>query len=89
MRYVSFVHWDNAGYGVSFPDIPGCVAVGESLNEAVRQGCEALTFHIEGLIEERVPIPSPRSIDAIKGDPELADWRSGADLVLIPLLSDL
>ena len=31
------------------------------------------------------PIPAPRSIDAIKADPDLADWRRGADFVLIPL----
>ena len=33
-------------------------------------------------------MPSPRSIDAIKADPELEDWRREADLVLIPLLLD-
>ena len=32
--------------------------------------------------------PPPRSIDSIKGDPELVDWRRGADIVLIPLLLD-
>ena len=89
MRYVSFIHRGSAGYGVSFPDFPGCVAVGETLDGAVRQGCEALAFHVEGLSEDGAPIPSPRSIDAIKSDPELADWRDGADIVLIPLLRDL
>ena len=77
MRYVSFIHRENAGYGVSFPDFPGCVAVGETLEEAVGQGCEALAFHVEGLCEDGEPIPSPRSIDEIEGDPELAGWRVG------------
>ena len=89
MHYVSFIHRDIAGYGVSFPDFPGCVVVGETLDEAVRQGCEALAFHVEGLTEDGAPIPTPRSIDAIKNDPELADWRNGADIVLIPLLRNL
>ena len=88
MRYVSFIHRDDVGYGVSFPDFPGCVAVGETVDEAVRHGCEALAFHVEGLSEDGAPIPSPRSIDAIKHDPELADWRRDADIVLIPLLLD-
>ena len=88
MRYVSFIHRDDVGYGVSFPDFPGCVAVGETVDEAVRHGCEALAFHVEGLSEDGVPIPPPRSIDAIKRDPDLADWRRGADIVLIPLLLD-
>ena len=87
--YVSFIHRDNVGYGVSFADFPGCAAVGETFEEAVRQGCEALAFHVDGLCEDGEPIPSPRSIDAIKGDAELADWRNGADIVLIPLFRDL
>lgn len=88
MRYVSFIHRDDVGYGVSFPDFPGCVSVGDSVDEAVRRGCEALAFHVEGLRDDGEPIPPPRSIDAIKADSELADWREGADLVLIPLLLD-
>ena len=88
MRFVSFIHRDDAGYSVSFPDFPGCVSVGETIDDAVHQGCEALAFHVEGLRNDRERIPPPRSIDAIKADPEFADWREGADLVLIPLLLD-
>ena len=88
MRYVSFIHRDDAGYGVSFPDFPGCVSVGDSVDDAVRRGCEALAFHVEGLRYDGERIPLPRSIDSIKADPELADWREGAGLVLIPLLID-
>lgn len=83
MRYVSFIHREYDGYGVSFPDFPGCVAVGDTREEAVRQGRKALAFHVEGLCKDGASIPSPRSIDAIKEDPELADWRTGADIVLI------
>ena len=88
MRYVSFIHRDDAGYGVSFPDFPGCVTVGDTVDEAVRRGCEALAFHVEGLVADGARIPPPRSIDAIKADADLADWRQGADFVLIPLLLD-
>ena len=88
MRYVSFIHRDDTGYGVSFPDFPGCVSVGDTLDDAVRHACEALAFHVDGLCDDGALIPPPRSIDAIKADPELADWRRGADIVLIPLLLD-
>ncbi|MCY4311406.1 MAG: type II toxin-antitoxin system HicB family antitoxin [Rhodospirillaceae bacterium] len=88
MRYVSFIHRDDAGYGVSFPDFPGCVSVGNTIDEAIRQGGEALAFHVEGLLEDGEAIPSPRSIDAIKAALELKDWRREADLALIPLLLD-
>ena len=86
MRYVSFIHQDDAGYGVSFPDFPGCVSVGDTVDDAVRHASDALAFHVEGLIADGAPIPPPRSIDAIKADPNLADWRRDADFVLIPLL---
>ena len=88
MRYVAFIHRGDASYGVSFPDFPGCVSVGDTVDDAVRRGSEALAFHVEGLREDGEPIPSPRSIDTIKADPDLAEWRSGADFVLVPLLLD-
>ena len=79
----------NAAFdGVSFPDFPGCVSVGDSVDEAVRRGREALAFHVEGLSDEGELIPPPRSIEATEADPEIADWRHGADIVLIPLLLD-
>lgn len=89
MRYVSFIHKDHdSDYGISFPDFPGCVSVGDTIDDAIRCGCEALAFHVEGLLDDGEPIPVPRPIEAIKADPELADWRRGADIVLIPLLRD-
>ena len=89
MRYVSFIHRDEgSGYGISFPDFPGCVSVGDTVDDAIRNGCEALAFHVEGLCDDGDAIPSPRSIEAIKADPELAEWRRGADIVLVPLLLD-
>ena len=89
MRYVSFIHKDrDSDYGISFPDFPGCVSVGNTIDDAIRRGCEALAFHVEGLLDDGESIPVPRPIEAIKTDPELADWRRGADIVLIPLLRD-
>ena len=86
MRYVSFIHRDEAGYGISFPDFPGCVAVAETADAVVRRGREALAFHVEGLSEDGDSIPPPRSVEAVKVAPDLADWRRNADLVLIPLV---
>ena len=85
---MSFIHRDEARYGVSFPDFPVCVSVGDTVDVAIRRGSEALAFHVEGLAKDGEAIPEPRTIDAIKADPELADWRWEAHLVLIPLLLD-
>ncbi len=89
MRYVAFIHHElEVGYGISFPDFPGCVSLGNTVDEAVRHGCEALAFHFEGMVSDGDPIPSPRTIEEIKADDELAEWRLGADIVFVPLLLD-
>ena len=89
MRYVAFIHRDDdTGFGISFPDFPGCVAVGDTVDNAIRRGCEALAFHVEGLREDRAQTPPPRSFDEIKADPALADWRRGAEFAFVPLILD-
>ena len=60
------------GYGVSFPDVPGCISVGKDYNEAVRMGHEALAFHIEMMKEDGDEIPEPRTLEQIKETWE--DW---------------
>lgn len=89
MRYVAFIHSDGeAGFGISFPDFPGCISVGKSREDAIRRGAEALAFHVDGMIEDGEPIPPTRSVQAIKADPNLADWRAGADFTLVPIALD-
>ena len=44
MRNVAFIHRDEAGFGVSFPDFPGCVSIGDTVEDAVCHGSEALAF---------------------------------------------
>ena len=86
MHYVAFVHDDDLGYGISFPDFPGCISIGDTVCEAVQCGSDALAFHLEGLSADGEPIPRPRPIEAIKDDPGLAAWRRGAEIALVPLL---
>ena len=46
MRYIAFIHKDRDSiYGVSFPDMPGCISAGDTIDEAVRSGVEALSGH--------------------------------------------
>jgi predicted RNase H-like HicB family nuclease len=66
MTYLGLIHKDkNSGYGVSFPDFPGCVTVGDSLDEAQRMAHEALALHIEGVQEDGDPIPAPSPLDKV------------------------
>ena len=67
--YIALIRKEIASdYGVDFPDFPGCATAGKSLDEARRMAVEALTLHIEGMIEDREAIPEPASLDAIMSD---------------------
>lgn len=86
-RYVALIHRSAASsYGVVFPDFPGCISTGETLDEAVRNGAEALALHVAGLKEDGARIPKPRSLERIKTAKE--DWVEfkSAVATMIPLL---
>lgn len=72
--YIAILHKDaESDYGVSFPDFPGCVAAGSSLDEAKDMACEALRGHVETLREFGEPVPGPTSLDAAMADPGFAN----------------
>ena len=52
MQYVVIFEKGENSYGAYVPDLPGCVAVGETMDEVRRLIAEAIQFHIEGLREE-------------------------------------
>jgi predicted RNase H-like HicB family nuclease len=56
---------DDGGYGAWAPDLPGCVALGETIEDAERQMREAIAFHLEGLRELGEPIPAPTAVAAV------------------------
>jgi predicted RNase H-like HicB family nuclease len=65
-EYIALLHKDrDSDYDVSFPDFPGCITAGKTLEEARRMAAEALAFHIEGIIEDGDAIPAPSTLDAI------------------------
>lgn len=79
--YIALIHKDqDSDFGVSFPDFPGCVSAGSTLDEALRMGAEALSGHIAVLVEEGAAIPEPSSMDAVMADPENRDGAA----VLVP-----
>lgn len=61
MRYLVVVERGPSSYGAYVPDLPGCIAVGESREEVLASIHEAIEFHLEGLREDGQPIPPPRS----------------------------
>ena len=61
MRYVVIVEKGPTSFGAYVPDLPGCVAVGDSKEEVLQLIHEAIEFHLEGLREDGQPIPAPAS----------------------------
>ena len=61
------------GYGVVFPDLPGCTSLGETVEQAYEHAFEALALHIEGMVEEGIPLPQPSPFTA-----PLPDWLAAA-----------
>jgi predicted RNase H-like HicB family nuclease len=61
MRYGIVIEEGATSYGAYVPDLPGCVAVGETLEEVETLIREAIQFHIEGLRAEGLPVPEPTS----------------------------
>ena len=62
--YIALIHKDlDSDYGVSFPDLPGCISVGSTLSEAREMAREALALHLEGLAADGLLIPPPCSPD--------------------------
>lgn len=69
--YPAVVERGPRNYGVTFPDLPGCVTVGDTQDEAARNAEEALGAHL-GLLHERgLPVPEPSPLDAVARDPEV------------------
>ena len=62
MEYVVILEPSESGFGAYAPDLPGCVAVGETREETLQLMKEAVAFHLEGLRENGEPIPTPHAI---------------------------
>jgi predicted RNase H-like HicB family nuclease len=61
MRYLVVVEKGESGYGAYVPDLPGCIAAGDTREEVVRLVQEAIELHIEDLRERGEPVPPPTS----------------------------
>lgn len=69
-HYVGLIHKDpDSDFGISFPDFPGCVSAGATLDETLAMGREALQAHVELMAEVGEAIPDPTSLEAAVADP--------------------
>lgn len=84
--YIAYLRKDrDSDYGVEFPDLPGCVTAGRTLEEAKAMAAEALAGHVSVLQELGQPVPPPSTLDQLAEDRD----RGDAILLLVDLDPDL
>lgn len=80
-NYIAIVHKEpESDFGVSFPDFPGCITAGKTVDEAKDLAQEALAFHIQGMLEDGESLPEPSKLEQIMAEP--ADVDAVAFLVV-------
>ena len=62
MRYGVVIEKAEANYSAYVPDLPGCIATGQTVQEVEQEIREAIRFHIDGLLEDGQPVPPPTTI---------------------------
>ena len=73
-NYIAVVHKDpQSDFGVSFPDFPGCITAGSSIDEAKDMAHDALSLHIQGMLKDGNNIPVPARLEDIIDDPDYSD----------------
>ena len=85
-HYIALIHKDpDSCYGVSFPDVPGGFTAGDTLDEAIAQAAEVLSFAAEDWEElTGSPFPSPRTLDELRHDEEFRADTANAVVAAIP-----
>jgi predicted RNase H-like HicB family nuclease len=61
MRYAIVIEKTSSNYPACVPDLPGCVATAQTVEEVEREIREAIEFHLVGMREDGIPVPAPYS----------------------------
>ena len=61
MRYAIVIEKAESNFSAYVPDLPGCVAAGQTVEETETLIREAIAFHLDGIREDGLPVPQPRS----------------------------
>jgi len=86
-HYIALIHKDaDSCCGVSFPDWPGVITVGNTIDEALQQAAEVLTFAAEDWEDSGgvKGIPKPRAVNELRADPEFCDDAVDAVIAAVP-----
>lgn len=89
MRYVVLIDGEAGGFGVSFPDLPGCTAMGATVDQALVNAGESVRDWVQGVNAQGGHIPDPRTPDTLRTDPEVLEaLASGAVMASVVLVRE-
>jgi predicted RNase H-like HicB family nuclease len=85
-HYIALIHKDpESCYGVSFPDVPGVITAGDTIDEAMRNAAAVLVFAVEDWSDlDGAAFPSPRTIDELRRDPAFREDAADAIIAAVP-----
>jgi predicted RNase H-like HicB family nuclease len=82
--YIALVHKDkDTSYGVSFPDVPGCISAGDTFEEAIDNASQALACHLAIMQAGGDPIPNARSLEELKQAAEFVEDSADAVVAFV------
>ena len=79
--------------GISFLDFPGCISAGDTMEELIAMGHEALQLHVDGMVEDGEPIPEPSDVTLARTAAEYDDPDDPIEdeewIAVVPILVDV
>jgi predicted RNase H-like HicB family nuclease len=89
MRYTVLIDGKSGAYGVVFPDVPGCVAMGKTMDEALANAADVLRDWFDLSEEAGKTVAPPRALEKLRNDPEVTiALAQGASLASVPLIRE-
>ena len=77
--YLVVIEWAETNYSASVPDLPGCVATGETVEEVTRLMREGIALHLERMRADGEPIPPPTTTAVLIAAPAARGARNAAE----------
>jgi predicted RNase H-like HicB family nuclease len=89
VRYMALIDGEAGAYGVIFPDLPGCNAMGETLDEALANAAQSLHDYVADALEQGQTAAAPRALEELRQDKEVAEaLASGSSLANVALVME-
>ncbi|MFL6947890.1 MAG: type II toxin-antitoxin system HicB family antitoxin [Xanthobacteraceae bacterium] len=90
-HYIALLHKDaDSCYGISFPDVPGVVTAGDTIDEVMQKAAEVLEFAAEDWSQlTGREWPRARTIDELRADPEFLEEAADAVVAAVPFRATL